>query len=303
MRGVVITDLMRALRYPWRGEGWFWQMLPLALLQLVPLIGQIILVGYGQAVVRAIYRQQHDLPRLHLRRSLVDGLRLTGVGFVYGLPVILMVLLAFSTSDTSEAKASGGIPAIVYPAIMLIYLRISSEIIKRRPALKSIFSLINRIISAIFGMYIILRLYDLLVTLQGGGTVQRNTARRNGIDDVALSLWAVRDHRCGTARVWGSVHYHRQRFTQAEYNAAADDRKSERDRTLHGYGLVVSRRHGDCCGDRYGVSAGVGFVTYSRWQCIHLVPHGTICHSNWDQAFASLRLRSLESEFANRISL
>ncbi|MGF1603180.1 MAG: DUF4013 domain-containing protein [Thermosynechococcaceae cyanobacterium] len=173
-----MTDWTRALRYPWQGEGWFWRMLPLALLQLAPLVGQVILVGYGQAVVRATYRQQRDLPRLHLRRSLVDGLRLTSVGVVYCLPAILMVLLVFSTSDTPATQTSGGVPAIVYPAIMLVYLRISSEIVKRRPALQSIFSLINRIVSALFVMYIIMRLYALFVTLRKG--VQFSTIQLDG---------------------------------------------------------------------------------------------------------------------------
>ena len=71
-----VRPLTQALRYPWQGKGWFYRMLPLALLQFVPVIGQIILVGYGQAIARAIYWQQWDLPKLHLRRSLIDGLRL-----------------------------------------------------------------------------------------------------------------------------------------------------------------------------------------------------------------------------------
>ena len=46
--------LTQALRYPWQGKGWFYRMLPLALLQLIPILGQIILAGYGQAIARAI---------------------------------------------------------------------------------------------------------------------------------------------------------------------------------------------------------------------------------------------------------
>ncbi len=163
-----MSDLVRLLHYPWRDEGWLRRMLPVALLQLIPLVGQIILVGYGQAIVRATYRQQSDLPRLQLRRAFVDGLRLVGIGTVYCLPVILTVLLAFSTIDTPETEASGGVPSIVYPIIMFSYLRISSEVMKRRPALKSILSWINRFIVVIFVISIIFRLFNLFSTLQGG---------------------------------------------------------------------------------------------------------------------------------------
>ena len=163
-----MTDLMRALRYPWRGKGWLGRMLPLALLQFIPFVGQILLVGYGQAVVRATYRQQRGLPRLQLRRSFVDGLRLVFVGIVYCFPAILMVLLALSTSDTPDPETAGGVPSIVYPIIMLTYFRISGEMIKRRPALKSILSLINQIVGAIFVVFLVLRLRDLFSMLRGG---------------------------------------------------------------------------------------------------------------------------------------
>ncbi|MEL7224513.1 MAG: DUF4013 domain-containing protein [Cyanobacteria bacterium J06576_12] len=163
-----MTELMRALRYPWRGKGWFWRMLPLALWQLVPFIGQIILVGYGLAVVRATCRQQTDLPKLYLQRSLVDGFRLVAVGLLYCFPIILMVLLMFSGSDSTNVETTGGIPPIAFTAVMFIYLRASGEIVKRQPALKSIFSIVNRIVTAVFVAFVGMRLYSLFIVLRGG---------------------------------------------------------------------------------------------------------------------------------------
>ncbi|MGD1950813.1 MAG: DUF4013 domain-containing protein [Leptolyngbyaceae cyanobacterium] len=159
-----MTELMRALRYPWQGR----RMLPLALWQLIPIVGQIILVGYGQAIVRAIYLQQSGLPRFKLRQSLIDGLRLVAVGFIYCFPVILMVLLTFSASDATEAETTGGISPIFFTAVMFIYLRISGEIIKRQPALRSIVSIVNRALSAVFVVFIAVRLYGLFTSLLTG---------------------------------------------------------------------------------------------------------------------------------------
>ncbi|MEM9002366.1 MAG: DUF4013 domain-containing protein [Cyanobacteria bacterium P01_F01_bin.86] len=160
--------LTQALRYPWQGKDWLYRMLPLALLQLIPILGQIVLAGYGQAIVRAIYQQQRDLPRLYLRRSLVDGLQLVAVGIIYCLPVILTVLLVFGGNSTPTTENSGGIPGIVYPITLLVYRRISSEIVKRRPALKSVVSFVNRVFSILVFLFIFLRLRSLFATLGEG---------------------------------------------------------------------------------------------------------------------------------------
>ncbi|MEM1251627.1 MAG: DUF4013 domain-containing protein [Cyanobacteria bacterium P01_H01_bin.21] len=157
-----MTDLIRALRYPWQGR----RLLPLALWQLIPIVGQIILVGYGQAIVRTIYRQQSGLPKFKLRQSLIDGLRLVAVGLIYCFPIILMVLLTFSTSDAAET--TGGISPIFFTVVMLIYLRIRGEIIKRQPALTSVVSIVNRVLTAVFVVFIMVRLYGLFTSLRTG---------------------------------------------------------------------------------------------------------------------------------------
>ncbi|MEL6940827.1 MAG: DUF4013 domain-containing protein [Cyanobacteria bacterium J06598_1] len=179
-----MTELMRALRYPWRGEGWFWRMLPLAFWQLVPLIGQTILIGYGLSVVRATCRQQTNLPKLQLKQSLIDGLRLVAVGFLYCFPIILMVLLTFSTSN--EAKITGSVPPIAFTAVMFLYLRMSGEIIKRRPALKSTFSTVNKIVTAIFITFVAIRLYSLFTALRSG--LQLSAVKIDSSSMVMLGL-------------------------------------------------------------------------------------------------------------------
>lgn len=50
--------LPQALHYPFQGKGWFRRMLILALIQLIPVVGQLILLGYGLDIVRAVYAEQ-----------------------------------------------------------------------------------------------------------------------------------------------------------------------------------------------------------------------------------------------------
>ena len=185
--------LTQALRYPWQGKGWFYRMLPLALLQLIPILGQIILAGYGQAIARAICQQQRDLPRLHLHRSLVDGLQLVAVGIVYCLPVVLTVLLVLSGDSTSETETPGRVPGIVYPIALLVYSRISSEVVKRRPALKSVVSFVNRVFSILAFLFIIWRLSSLFTTLRDG--LHFSSIELTSMDLVVLlaaaMLWSI----------------------------------------------------------------------------------------------------------------
>ena len=61
--------LSQALQYPFQGKGWFRRILILALVQLIPIVGQLILLGYGLDIVRAVYAGQVDLPPLRWRAS------------------------------------------------------------------------------------------------------------------------------------------------------------------------------------------------------------------------------------------
>lgn len=163
-----MNDLMRALRFPWRDAGWFGRLLPLALLQLIPIIGQLILLGYGQAVARATLGQQTGLPKLQLSRSLLDGLRLAAVGFIYFLPVFLMVVLVLSLNGTSETETSGSVVGLLLPFMMLVFMPIIGAIGKQHPALKPIISAVSALIGVVFAVFIISRLWNLLTTLRDG---------------------------------------------------------------------------------------------------------------------------------------
>ncbi|HEY8598040.1 MAG TPA: hypothetical protein VIL85_06385 [Thermomicrobiales bacterium] len=50
-----IMSLPAAWRYPFRGHGWPRRILVLVLAQCIPVVGQLILLGYGQEIVRSVY--------------------------------------------------------------------------------------------------------------------------------------------------------------------------------------------------------------------------------------------------------
>lgn len=98
--------LWQAFRYPFQGKAWFRRMLILALVQLIPIVGQSILLGYGMEVVRSIYAGKTDLPPIRWRQALTDGLRLFIAGLLYVVPLLAIIPMVL-TIGTSQANGSG----------------------------------------------------------------------------------------------------------------------------------------------------------------------------------------------------
>ncbi len=84
-------SLAEALRYPFQGQGWFQRIGRLALVQLIPVVGQLILSGYGLEVVRAIYAGEVDLPPLRWRVALRGGALMFGLSLIFFTPVLMLV--------------------------------------------------------------------------------------------------------------------------------------------------------------------------------------------------------------------
>ena len=123
-------NFIQALKYPIQGRGWFGPLLTLTLVQLIPFVGQLILIGYGLEVVRAIHAGQIDLPRLDWPRALVDGLRLVLVGFLYLIPIAAVVPMILTAG-------SGGGGSFIWVTIgLLIVLAALRGVVKRVPKLR-----------------------------------------------------------------------------------------------------------------------------------------------------------------------
>lgn len=125
-------NFIQALKYPFQGPGWFGRLFTLALIQLVPIAGQLILIGYGLEVVRAVHAGQLDLPRLDWSRALVDGLRLAAAGLLYLIPVAAVVPMILTAGS-----GSGG--SFIWVTIsILIVLAALRGVVKRVPKLRMV---------------------------------------------------------------------------------------------------------------------------------------------------------------------
>ena len=98
--------LTQALRYPFQGYGWFRRILLLTFLQLLPIVGQLILLGYGFDIARAVYAKQTDLPPIRWLPALGNGLRFLLAGLVYLIPILITIVIVGVSSIRSSKSSS-----------------------------------------------------------------------------------------------------------------------------------------------------------------------------------------------------
>lgn len=134
-------SLPHALRYPWQGTNWVQRLLALTLFQFVPIIGQAILIGYGMAVARSVFAEEHDLPPLYPLQAAGDGVRLLLAGLLYVVPILLFMptLLTIGFTRSDETGNSGNFSFVF---ITLIVAMVIIPLLRRLPlkyqALKSV---------------------------------------------------------------------------------------------------------------------------------------------------------------------
>ena len=148
------VEFYRALQYPFQGQGWFSRILILALVQLLPLIGQLLLLGYGVQVVRAVYAGQSDLPRMEWRRALGDGLRMAVTGLLYMMPILLTGILFLLNSGGGAGMT---LPVVIVLSIIVAPLasrlqKRSNRVVKLLGKLLALVPLIAVAVSVVSGV-------------------------------------------------------------------------------------------------------------------------------------------------------
>lgn len=134
--------LKQSLSYVFQGNGRFRPLFILTLVQLIPVIGQLILVGYGMAVARAVNRGDVDLPPIKAGQALGDGARLIGVGLIFLLPV-LMIIPMILTSGTGDG---GSLAPLILPLAILAVSPILGRAVKDKPKLKPLVTAVGGIV-------------------------------------------------------------------------------------------------------------------------------------------------------------
>jgi hypothetical protein len=110
-------------------------MLTLALLQLIPIVGQVILFGYGIAIVWAVYAGETNLPLLQWRQALRDG----GFFVVAGLLYLTSIL--------------GLIPSVVMFEIAVRFLGI--ELVPGNPMANTMYGVLALVLTLLIVLIVI----------------------------------------------------------------------------------------------------------------------------------------------------
>jgi Protein of unknown function (DUF4013) len=104
-------NFARAFTYVFEDQEWPRKVLIPALIAIIPVIGQIFLLGWSLEIARRIIQQNPvPLPELDFGQQLIEGLKGMVVGIVYSLPVILFVIPITIVSAMLGGNANGNMP-------------------------------------------------------------------------------------------------------------------------------------------------------------------------------------------------
>jgi succinate dehydrogenase/fumarate reductase cytochrome b subunit len=178
--------LPHALRYSLQGEGWLQRLLLLAVLQLLPVIGQVILIGYGMQVARSVSAGQHDLPPLQPLGAAGDGLRLLIAGLLFVAPILALVPMIL-TVGTTQPMTNGGVNIDVRGILVtLVMLFGVAPLIRRIPAEKRWLKRLLRIGVMVIALFMIVSTISNLMS--SPISLDMSNASLNGVGGVLLGL-------------------------------------------------------------------------------------------------------------------
>lgn len=87
-------DFGRSFSFVFEDSDWFKKIAIMALVTLIPIIGQLVLIGWGAEIIRRVVRgADTPIPELDFGAQLADGFKLFVVSLVYSLPIIAVSLV------------------------------------------------------------------------------------------------------------------------------------------------------------------------------------------------------------------
>ncbi len=120
-------DLARAFTYVFEDKDWLTKILVAGLIMLIPIIGQMIVVGWGLEVTRRVIQGEEPvLPDWSdFGGHVMRGLKALVVGLVYGLPLIILgicngALGALSNPDLVGYDTAQTMAAVVAAVGLLV---------------------------------------------------------------------------------------------------------------------------------------------------------------------------------------
>lgn len=123
-------NFSKAFTYVFEDPDWIKKIIIMGLIFLIPVLGQIVLVGWMVDIIRKMIRHEPvTLPELAFGAQLGDGFKLVIVTLIYAAPIIVLGIIqgiisgvaGGMASDGSMAEAGGALIAIVSICFGLVY--------------------------------------------------------------------------------------------------------------------------------------------------------------------------------------
>lgn len=119
-------DFGLAFTYPTKDPNWLQKLLVVALINLIPIIGQIYVIGWMIEIIRraVIQRQPISLPDVDFGNFLTKGFKAFIVSFVFAIPMIIVSIpmgIFSSLMDSSDAQTAWAIVSMCMGLIMFLY--------------------------------------------------------------------------------------------------------------------------------------------------------------------------------------
>jgi hypothetical protein len=121
-------DFSLALSYPLRAPEWGRKILLAGLLSLIPVLGPVLVLGWSLGITRQVITQGlPTLPEFDLARDLLRGLKIWGIGLIYGLPILVVVVplgIGFGVTlltDDGQAATILALTALCMVALLIVY--------------------------------------------------------------------------------------------------------------------------------------------------------------------------------------
>jgi hypothetical protein len=114
-------DFGKAFSFPFQDPDWAKKVLIPALVFLIPIIGQIIVLGWALDITRrVIHREERPLPELDFGKNLSDGFKGFIICLVYAIPAIILSIppaivnaVTTSSADSSNVNTLGPLAILV----------------------------------------------------------------------------------------------------------------------------------------------------------------------------------------------
>jgi len=107
-------DFSQALTFQFKDPNWLSKLLIAALVSLIPVIGQLLILGWSLEITRrVIARESQELPQFDFSIALLRGLKAWGINLVYALPA-LVIAFPLGTGLGLIIAATDGRAAVVW---------------------------------------------------------------------------------------------------------------------------------------------------------------------------------------------